>query len=201
MAAQVSLEARVMAHPSRRRQAERLALQIGASVVFDPSPGGKPSAWRCAARAWSQEARLATTHILVCQDDALPCDGFNVKVVEAIQRRPQAMLSFYVGSIHHVRRDWIRHERVGAPDVPLPLNHFVPTVALAMPVSVAAAAMAYLGRKLPKGWGFDDEAFKMYRQSARTVGAYATIPCLVSHDNKPRSVMRHGHHGKRVPMG
>lgn len=190
-----------MAHPSRRRKAERLALQIGASVVYDPAPGGLPSAWRCAARAWSLEAHPAVTHLLVCQDDALPCDGFIQKVDEAIRRRPRAMVSFYVGSIHAVRRSWLRHQRAGAPDVLLPIGHYVPTVALAMPVDVAATALAYLARKLPADWRFDDEAFRLYRQSARTVEAYATIPCLVRHDNKPRSVMRHQHHGARHPMG
>lgn len=189
-----------MAHPSRKRAAMKLAVSLGGRVVYDPSPGGLPSAWRCAREAWLRSAAPGTTHVLVCQDDCLPGPHFLARLAVAVERRPRAMVAAYVGSIHAVHRAYMQHQRVGAADVPLPRNHFVPTVALVMPVGMISPAIDYLDAKLPRGWQYDDEAFKLYRQADRSVEAYATIPCLVSHDNGPRSVMRHGHHGKRYPM-
>src|SRR5689334_18496797 len=131
------LDTVVMAHPSRRRKAERLALLHGGRVVYDPCPAGSPSAWRTARATWGSPTQPGTTHRLVLQDDAQPCADFLARLMTMIELEPKAMIAAYVGSIHAVTREYRRHERVGAPLCPLPRSHFVPTVALAMPIQMA----------------------------------------------------------------
>jgi hypothetical protein len=189
-----------MAHPSRRRKAERLAIRHGGRVVYDPRPGDPPSAWRTSREAWTHRHPPATTHRLVLQDDAQPHPDLLAKALSLVTLEPESMIAFYVGSIHAVYRDYRRHERVSAVFCPLPRNHFVPTVALAMPLDLAADAVGWLDKKLPPTWALDDEAWKLYRQAHQRVEALATIPCLVGHDNRMVSVMQHRHHGRRFPI-
>lgn len=77
----MQISATVMAHPSRRAHAERLAASLdrfGASVTLDPDPGGEPSAMRTAELAWAA-AGDADYHLVV-QDDVVLCADFPARL-------------------------------------------------------------------------------------------------------------------------
>lgn len=60
--------------------------------------GAKRGCWPIARRAWSFPALRGETHRLVLEDDARPCDRFVDLVAEAIDRAPNAAISYFRGS-------------------------------------------------------------------------------------------------------
>jgi len=84
----------VVAHHSRREQAERLAYALGAQIFMDPENHGSNWNHRRAIE-WASEQ---DSQVIVLEDDALPVKGFDYLVYEWIQRFPNNIISFYLGT-------------------------------------------------------------------------------------------------------
>lgn len=189
----------VMATLERSDAAVKLGEAVGAEVVFDP--GGKTrSALRGhrAALAHALDAYVGTTHVLVLQEDAIPCPGLVDAVMRAVEARPQALLSLYIGNGHAGQSVYLRRLRACQRFANLPLNYFVPTVGIVWPVSQARGFHRWSANT---GVIWDDEAIMAWRQQGHRqradVDALATIPSLVDHDNQLPSIIGHHLHGYR----
>jgi hypothetical protein len=195
----ISISTVVMTHPSRKRRAQALAQILGAAVVIDPDPS-RPGAWSCARRSWSLPMRSRESHRLVLQDDAVPCEDFMRRAQEAISAQPEAMVAFYVGDRHAGANRLRAEARQCSEWHELERGHFVPTVALAMPRRMAVDLAHFQEAEL-MDWRYDDEIVGRFRDLTRAP-AYATIPCLVEHDNTERSLLHpeHGWRGSCCPL-
>lgn len=182
-----------MTHPRRKQRARSLAERLGASVVIDPEPE-TPGAWSCARRAWGLGRDGRATHRLVVQDDAVPCEDFVRRASAAICRRPFGFVAFYVGDRHAGARRLHAEARHCEAWHELERGHFIPTVALAMPVNLAIDLSRWDHANL-MDQRYDDEIIGAFR-TAYDVPAWATIPCLVEHDSREPSLL-HPEHGRR----
>jgi len=187
----------VMAHPARRYRAARLARTLGADVCLDPDPKGPPSATRTQARCLAQYVTLnGADHCLVIQDDAVPCPVLHDHVARMIERHPHALIALYTGHVHACRKQMLGDYRRGKRYTPLPLKHFVPTVALVWPRAHAHDYLTWMAQQddvLPQ----DDEMVMRWRvhrfRMGQAVRAVGCIPSIVRHDNTQASIMRTGH--------
>lgn len=196
----------VMAHPTRRYRAARLARMIGADVCLDPDPRGPPSATRTLTRCLAHYMTMAMGqtggHLLVIQDDAVPCPVLHDHVARMTQRHPDALIALYTGHVHACRKQMLGDYKRAKRYTVLPLKHFVPTVALVWPSAHVWDFMGWLAAQdevLPQ----DDEMVMRWRvhrfRHGQPVRAYGSIPSLVRHDNTQRSIMAgvNGGHGDR----
>lgn len=84
----------VVAHHSRRIQAERLAQMLNAHLLIDEDQHGANWNHRRAIEWASQQ----DCRVVILEDDALPVRGFADKVADWLSRFPDDLLSFYLGT-------------------------------------------------------------------------------------------------------
>lgn len=84
----------VVGHHERRHQAEQLAWSLRAHLLIDEGQHGANWNHRRALQWASEQA----CRVVILEDDALPVDGFKEKVAEWVERFPDAMISFYLGT-------------------------------------------------------------------------------------------------------
>lgn len=84
----------VVGHHARQQQAEALAMRNGAHLLLDEENHG--ANWN--HRRAIEWAAGQTCRVVVLEDDALPVPGFTGKVVEWLNRFPDALCSFYLGT-------------------------------------------------------------------------------------------------------
>ncbi|MEA3807962.1 hypothetical protein VBK25_10810 [Enterobacter hormaechei] len=84
----------VIGHHARRRQAEALAMSIGAHLLLDEENHGANWNHRRALE-WSAEQPC---RVVVLEDDALPVPDFVERVGEWLNYFPESLVSFYLGT-------------------------------------------------------------------------------------------------------
>ncbi|MBJ9108667.1 hypothetical protein [Citrobacter koseri] len=86
----------VVGHHSREPQARALAYQIGptAHVMIDPDNHG--ANWN--HRRALEWAACRSSRVVVLEDDALPVTGFTDLVFDWLNRFPDSLVSFYLGT-------------------------------------------------------------------------------------------------------
>lgn len=84
----------VVGHHARRAQAEMLASSLGAHLLIDDGDHGANWNHRRALE-WSASQ---SCRVIVLEDDAVPVAGFTDKVAGWLERFPDALLSFYLGT-------------------------------------------------------------------------------------------------------
>ncbi|GIG66703.1 hypothetical protein [Phytomonospora endophytica] len=169
----------VMAHPSRKDAAERVAERLAcfdARVVFDPEPDAPPSAMRTARLAWRAHDPSATHHLVV-QDDITVPDGFEEALTAAVRLQPER--------VFNVWNEWtnrsgaaIRLAAYSEADWAPVSDRSVVAVAVVMPTAMIADFLDYLPRHP------DDRDSGALFEFLRMRGevALTTVPCLVQHD-------------------
>ncbi|HFZ1016566.1 TPA: hypothetical protein ACIJRM_005343 [Klebsiella oxytoca] len=94
MAAMNQIKCVVVGHHLRRKQALLLAESVGALLRIDTGDNG--ANWNhYRALEWAAEQ---TCRVIIMEDDAIPVDGFIDKAKEWIERFPDALVSFYLGT-------------------------------------------------------------------------------------------------------
>lgn len=187
----------VQHHPARAHLLpallERLA-GLEPLVVTDPEPDGQlRSAWRT-YRACLQAMPAGASHLLIVQDDAVPCLDFAAGVRAAVAARPAAPVVFWVGGAPRatalaVQRAADRCEAWA----PVALRDWLPLVATCWPGPLAGRFVAWAaGEKVrPRHRTDDDLAGRFMR--AEGFEAWATVPSLVEHgDEQPSLIGRPG---------
>lgn len=135
-------------------------------------------------------------HYIVMQDDVIPCGGFMQKVHERIEERPADVLSLWVGGLRNettkaYRKAQIAGERwvqVGARR-PLDIHH---CVALVWPQAKAVEFLHWTENNMLPGEGrnqqSDDAIVGAWARRTKNY-FWATIPCLVEHDDDTPSTI------------
>ncbi|MEV6930397.1 hypothetical protein AB0M46_38755 [Dactylosporangium sp. NPDC051485] len=97
MARDIRVSTVVMAHPSRRHQAEQLQRRhadLDIQIVLDPEPDGEPATLRTAKLAWNT-VREDATHQLVLQQDVQLCVGFTAAMHQALRVAPEGAIALH----------------------------------------------------------------------------------------------------------
>jgi hypothetical protein len=190
-----SIHTIIQHHPSRAELLPDLIARLGnlePVVVTDPGAGfetrGQWNAWR-GFRACLEACPENTGHLLIVQDDALPCPGFDNAARTALAMRPDVMVCFYVGG-----------GRVGDPLVhaavrcvswaPLNRDLWVPLVATAFPRAIVTDLLAWADKEPYAARAKGDDAVLGRFMRDKGLTAWATIPNLVQHEDMVPSIMR-----------
>lgn len=158
------------------------------------------SPWRGYHRCLQNPPKKAT-HLCIVQDDALPCQGFEARLSEAVGERPDDVLSLFVGGLPgRTRKDFYTAQLSGARFTPVYFREIHHVVALCWPVPLVLELLDwYETAKVPgpKPPVSDDAVIGFW---ARTQKRYfqATVPCLVEHpDDFPSVVQGHSRFGDK----
>lgn len=84
----------VVGHHARRARAERLAFKLGAHLLIDE--GNHGANWN--HRRALEWASWQDCRVVILEDDALPVDGFTELVADWLNRFPDSLVSFYLGT-------------------------------------------------------------------------------------------------------
>lgn len=205
------LSAAIMAHPVRRRYAERLQTKLGRDVpiVYDtnPVPSADPEQrWQTGRRAWLAHDPDADWH-LVIQDDALVCRDLIDGLEKALEQLgTTGLVSAYTGTgrpdQHNVTRALARAQAGGYAWTSTRSLNWGP--AIIAPTHTIAAMLAWCDHPRRRTRNFDHRVGMYYRDVLRwrtwyTVPSlvdHAGIPSLVGHDLGPKRVA-HQFHGTR----
>lgn len=183
-----------MQHAAGRvRALERLRPLIPdtAEVVTD-ALSADPNPWRCFLRCLADPPDTAT-HLLVVQDDAVPCAGFADAVERAVAAKPDDLLSFFVGGLHNrTRRDFLIALRDGNPWCPVYFRDIHHVVCTAWPVKLAREFLHWAdSTRIPGAQPVrsDDMVVGFWARTTKHT-MWATVPCLVEHPDDLPSLIR-----------
>ncbi len=192
----VRLATVVQTHPDRVEVLPRLLPLLDDPLVVTDPGGAQSNAWRCYRQCLRADVGDAT-HLLIVQDDAVPCSHFTASVLAAIEARPNAAIAFFVSpqcrrSSHAMtmalkkREPWADWSRAD----------FWPTVASAYPIGVARALADWVDAKKPDSRGDDAPCGDYFRTHPGTTALLA-VPSLVQHpDDVPSLIGRKYMSGK-----
>lgn len=190
---------RVQHHPSRAALIPEL---LGALADFDDvavvTDNGQPlDTWR-AHRACLEATPDDATHLLVIQDDGVPCPQFADKILAAVEAKPNDLIALFAPGFGFIRRRMFDAQRRHEQFTMLPHVAFVPLVAIVYPRAVVERLLAWASGD---GWpaassrtlrGSDDGIVATFTRSSR-LEVWATVPCLVEHRDDIASVARPAH--------
>ncbi len=187
--ADLRLAVLVQHHPARAHLLDALLPALGAcEVVTDPQPNERPSAIRtylaCLAAfpAWA-------SHLLVIQDDAVPCADFPACAEDAVAVRPDVLLAFFLAGapIRSARLAMQAHRR-GESWTDLHRSDWVPTVALCWPRDLAERFRAFVAERPQVVRVGDDSVVGEWRRAENLTVAVA-VPSLVEHPDREPSLI------------
>jgi len=186
----VSLAVLVQHHPSRANLIPALRSRLGdCRVVTDPNPlSPVRSPLRCYLECIRQAPR-DTTHILIVQDDAWPCEDWREKAVAFIARYPDVLVPLFIPGVGApggaVRRALRSHSDAAVVGI-----GWVPTVALAWPQEAAHAFLRYAEDRYDvERMRGDDGPVGAWRQVSR-IKCIGPVPSLVEHPDTVFSLFR-----------
>ena len=165
---------------------------------------GRRRPWRGYLRCLENPPQDAT-HLCILQDDALPCQNFNLKLRQAVAAKPDDVLSLFVGGLSgRTRKMFYAALKTGAPFTPVYFREIHHVVALCWPITLVHEFLAwYPDAKIPgpKPPVSDDAVIGYWARSQRKL-FQATVPCLVEHPDDFPSVVqganRFGDKGRRA---
>lgn len=186
-------------------------LPSGAETITDYEARKAPNPFRGYLKCLAG-APQDVTHLVVIQDDALPCKDFDRQVAAAVGERPGDVLSLFVGGLTgRTRKDFWEAQKKGDRWSPVYFREIHHVVCLVWPVELAQAFLDWW-ESSPRIPGppvqQSDDAIVGYwikstyadRRIRRQV--WATVPCLVEHPDDLPSVVqgnrRLGDKGRRA---
>lgn len=176
---------RVQAHPSRRdllphllERLEPLPVEIRVHESIPPDP------W--AGYRECLKNLPDCSHILIIQDDALPCAHFPVALRQVAERHPSTPVCLFLGgapssTAAQARRAWNKNRRY----TPLLNTNFVPLVAVLWPRDKAEAFLEW-SRTAKTTRADDGNAGKWMSRTKQPF--LCTVPSLVEHNDFVPSV-------------
>lgn len=182
----MTIWARVQAHPSRNGLLPALLEKlyplpvevcVHESIPPDPWAGYK----QCLKNI------PECSHLLIIQDDALPCVHFPVALEQVAERHPNVPVCLYLGgapasTAAQARRAMIKQRRY----TPLLNTTFVPLVAVLWPKEVAESFLNWSKRGINITRADDGNAARFMKATKQPF--MVTVPSLVEHDATTPSV-------------
>lgn len=98
------LTVHVVAHESRMWRAEALRVAVSADHVW--MDHGYHGEWKNHLRAWKSARDSGKKWAVILQDDAVPVENFRKHVMDAVNHKPDEMISLYVGT-HRPRKQQV----------------------------------------------------------------------------------------------
>lgn len=189
----------VVAHTSRRDQAEQLADTVTAQYlsVDDGTLGCNGNH----KKVWAQLADHDTEWSIVLEDDAIPVPDFVEQAQRALDNAPGHVMSFYLGRHHIPTIEWERRKQdaiTRADDTDasfITTTYLLHAVATAMRTDAIPSMWNHINR-LPDVFPID-EAITHWVQNYGLTVAY-TWPSLVDHADQP-TTFRHPDKMDRPP--
>lgn len=167
---------------------------LAVEVVEDPG-GAKPDTWRT-HRACLEAMPARATHLLVIQDDAVPCAGFARRVRLVVREHEQAIVALFTPGFPFMARKLEAARRRGVGSTDLPQAAFTPVVAIVYPRAHVEGLLAYTSQdRWPRArrLGTADDAIVAGYVRANRLTVMATVPCLVDHDDRVASIAKPSH--------
>jgi hypothetical protein len=181
----VTLWVRVQAHPSRRDLLPDLLDRLSPlPVEVRQHSSVPPDPW--AGYVECLKNLPECSHILIIQDDAIPCENFPDALALVAHRHPHTPVCLFLGgapssTAAQARRAWNKGKRY----TPLLNTTFVPLVATLWPREVAQAFLEW-ARTAKTTRADDGNAAKFMRHTKQPF--MVTVPSLVEHNDYVESV-------------
>lgn len=179
----------VVGHKSRKLMAKGLSYHLGASLFLDYSTNG--AAWN--HRRALEWGATKEGHLVIVEDDALPVEDFREKAADWIERFPDDLISFYLGTGHPM--DWMRKVdwRLQEGDDHIRLSQLIHGVCYALPC--ASIPLAAMKPNEPADYGLGNAWMKKRGKQivypVRSLVDHRDSPSIESpHSLKPRHARR-----------
>lgn len=185
----------IMTHPARAAHAEALRVRLSRQCLSAAFAGAEVlppfviedtwhrGCWLTARETWLEGVATGADHVLVVQDDVMPCADFARAVAEVVSARPGDAVSFFapwpiMRRARELDRRWIE------------VRHFAYTQALCLPAWMVRDAVAWIDDNTSAAnlGHYDDSRFGLYFLD-RGRSVFATAPSLVQHDDRIPSLI------------
>jgi hypothetical protein len=172
----------------------RLAAPLPVPVYLDSDRSTRTNvlSWPAAACKAADAARAAeVTHLMVIEDDVLPCGDFLAAATLAIRHRPQDVVSFYAS-----RGETLKARDKGSSWAPC--RRWLNAQAMAWPLPIWERCWAWMCSKMGQRYLVEakspgaDDWFQQFLEAER-IRVLATAPSLVDH--RPVRSATPGHQG------
>lgn len=193
----MKLSAKIMAHPVRKKEAERVqsCLDRGVEIIYDTVdvPSKDPrQRWANGRRAWESYDPSADWHMVI-QDDAIVCEDLMAGLEEALSvLGPQGLVSAYTGTgrpnQYHIRRA-LRHA-VDKGHSWMTTRSLCWGVAIILPTNVIDGMLKWCDHRDRSRMNYDMR-IGVYARDVLKWKTWYTIPSLVDHADGP-SLVGHG---------
>lgn len=135
------------------------------------------------------------SHLLVCQDDALPQPNFHERMTKAIEAHPEAVLLAFVPGFRWLLTSMVEARHKGDAFAPYKVGAFVPLVATSFPRSVVTGLLDWADNGRGDRYrrpirGADDGVVAWYMR-LRRIHPLMLVPSIVDHDDDVPSVGKH----------
>lgn len=178
----------IMAHPKRRKQAEKLLVQLAGQgfimryITWDQNN----NEWDTGSRALAAGIGSGSDYHVVLQDDAILCPNFYDNVVAALAALPQrSLVSFYTGTGRPLP-DRVTNAVKRAPNGSwLQFQTLLWGVGIAVPTAHIADLLEFVADRTEV---YDTRIGYAYSRQALPV--YYTNPSLVDHDDDIGSLLK-----------
>lgn len=199
----MKLHFRVQHLAGRDEPLERLLKRLPPAVEVITDHVGedeRPNPLRNYLRCLADPPKRAT-HLIVIQDDAIPCKGIESKVKAAIDEKPDEVISLFVGGLSgSTKKNFLMALKRGDHWTQIYFREIHHVVALVWPVRLAADFLEFVSTaKIPGApYARSDDAVVGYWARKTKNYFWATVPCLVEHpDDVPSTVHSLGRQGDK----
>ena len=167
------------------------ALELPTTVVEDPG-GRRPDPWRCYRACLAAADAQNADHVVIVQDDAIPCFDFSCWLNCLIRQEPEAVLVLFMSAMPRTTaaassRALNRRQ----PFAPLHRSDFMPAVGICWPIGLARAARDWADAFKGRHTRSDDHMLGQWHRDQKP-RVLVTVPSLIQHPDDTPSLIGNG---------
>ncbi len=177
--------ARIQGHPSRNGLHQRLIAELGMETQLFLHESDPPDPW-AGYRACLADIPDFFSHVIIAQDDALPCEGFAYAAERIAERHPNDPVCLFMGAFPSSTATRVRRSKPDTRYVPLGPSSFMPLVCVLWPTHRARSFLAWSTTARGMTRADDGNAARWVRATKQQV--WVSVPSIVQHDDGQPSV-------------